>query len=323
MLKERANTLCVLQILKEYSDENHIVPMRQLIGKIEERYQSKIDRRTIYASIALLNEMGYDISTYEENGKGYYLRSRELEHAEICLLIDSLFSFAAASPKQIKYLVRKLQNQLSSYQRRSYRNIALLSKGKMSNSEEVFDRIDFLDDAITKSKKISFFYLSYTFDKSLKPGREERYVVSPYGMICAHEHYYLICMQEENQELSHFRIDRISDLKCLRQSVSAPPSTMELFKYSKETVCMYGGSAESVVIRCDDCALEAVLDQFGLDTLIMRDKEKKTFDAVLKAAPEWVRGWALGHLQHIEVVSPLWLRNEIISMLDKNPYRRK
>ena len=61
MLTEKANAICLLEVLKEYSDAEHILPMREIIGKMQSLYGIKIDRRTVYGAVALLIEIGYDI----------------------------------------------------------------------------------------------------------------------------------------------------------------------------------------------------------------------------------------------------------------------
>lgn len=68
--------------------------------KNESFYGIKIDRRTVYGAIALLTELGYDISTYEDNGVGYYLRSRELEQSEVLLLTNAVYSIPFIPAKQ-------------------------------------------------------------------------------------------------------------------------------------------------------------------------------------------------------------------------------
>ena len=108
MLTEKANAICLLAVLKEYSDAEHILPMREIIAKMQSLYGIKIDRRTVYGAVALLIELGYDISIYEDNGAGYYLRSRELEPSEVLLLTDVFFPVhpgkanRAACPKTAK-----------------------------------------------------------------------------------------------------------------------------------------------------------------------------------------------------------------------------
>ena len=48
MLTEKANAICLLEVLKEYSDAEHILPMREIIAKMQSLYGIKIDRRTVY-----------------------------------------------------------------------------------------------------------------------------------------------------------------------------------------------------------------------------------------------------------------------------------
>ena len=97
MLTEKANAICLLEVLKEYSDAEHILPMREIIAKMQSLYGIKIDRRTVYGAVALLIELGYDISIYEDNGVGYYLRSQELEQSEVLLLTDAVYSLSRSS----------------------------------------------------------------------------------------------------------------------------------------------------------------------------------------------------------------------------------
>lgn len=110
MLTEKANAICLLEVLKEYSDAEHILPMREIIAKMQSLYGIKIDRRTVYGAVALLIELGYDISLYEDNGVGYYLRERELEPSEVLLLTDAVYSFQFIPARQTEQLVQKLQS---------------------------------------------------------------------------------------------------------------------------------------------------------------------------------------------------------------------
>ena len=65
MLTERAITICLLEVLREYSDFNHILSMGEIIGKIKNIYGLTPDRRTVYSALDTLGELGYDISFYK------------------------------------------------------------------------------------------------------------------------------------------------------------------------------------------------------------------------------------------------------------------
>lgn len=57
MLTEKANAICLLEVLKEYSDAEHILPMREIIAKMQSLYGIKIDRRTVADDIAFMEKV--------------------------------------------------------------------------------------------------------------------------------------------------------------------------------------------------------------------------------------------------------------------------
>ena len=51
MLTEKAISICLLEVLREYSDSNHILSMGEIIKRINGRYGLTPDRRTIYSAL--------------------------------------------------------------------------------------------------------------------------------------------------------------------------------------------------------------------------------------------------------------------------------
>jgi len=100
MSGDRANILCVLKILEDYSDCDHILTSTDIISRFQSLYDAKIDRRTVYSAVESLIGLGYDISDFEDNGKGYFLRDRDFDPAEVRLLMDAVHSFEYISQKQ-------------------------------------------------------------------------------------------------------------------------------------------------------------------------------------------------------------------------------
>lgn len=117
MLGDRANIVCLYKILEKYSDEEHILSMSDITGYFMQDYGMKIDRRAVYGAADTLIELGYDISVYKENGKGYYLRSRLFEPSEVRLMTDAVYSMHSIPQKQTADLLEKLQSVLSIHQR--------------------------------------------------------------------------------------------------------------------------------------------------------------------------------------------------------------
>lgn len=318
---DKANMLCILKILQEYSDENHILKMKDLTSKLKLEYDIKPDRRTVYGAINTLIDMGYDISTYEENGIGYYLREREFEPAEIRLLIDAVYSFDYISKRQTEELLEKLRKQLSVNERKKYSYSSIIHTDKKSPNQEVFLNISLLDEAINNKKKISFTYLDYDFDKKLKPRREESYIVNPYQMVCENKKYYLICITEGHDSPGYYRVDMMKDIQILDDNIDFSKKDVNLDTASK-VLFAYAGAPQQVTIRGDKTALRYVIESFGNDVSIFK-KGDDQFEATFKTSLDGMFYWALQYMQHVEVLSPASLRERILKTLENdNAYKK-
>ena len=313
MLTEKANAICLLEVLKEYSDAEHILPMREIIAKMQSLYGIKIDRRTVYGAVALLIELGYDISLYEDNGVGYYLRDRELEPSEVLLLTDAVYSFPFIPARQTEQLVQKLQKQLSVYQRKKYRHLTVARQGHKTGNRQIFWNIEQLDEAITRKKKVALDYLHYGYDKRQHP--TATYTLSPYEMVYTNEHYYLICVPDHDPHTRLYRIDRMADIRILDESRSEAVARQE----AQNAVYAYVGAPERIVMYCDRAILDDVIDRFGTD-IQLRERDENTFAVSFTAPPRGIKFWALQYLPYVEVVEPAWLREEVIDSIGKNRY---
>ena len=313
MLTEKANAICLLEVLKEYSDAEHILPMREIIAKMQSLYGIKIDRRTVYGAVALLIELGYDVSLYEDNGVGYYLRDRELEPSEVLLLTDAVYSFPFIPARQTEQLLQKLQKQLSVHQRKKYRHLTVARQGHKTGNRQVFWNIEQLDEAITRKKKVTLDYLHYGYDKRQHP--TATYTLSPYEMVYTNEHYYLICVPDHDPHTRLYRIDRMADIRILDESRSEAVARQE----AQNAVYAYVGAPERIVMYCDRAILDDVIDRFGTD-IQLRERDENTFAVSFTAPPRGIKFWALQYLPYVEVVEPAWLREEVIDSIGKNRY---
>lgn len=64
LYEKNGNILYILNVLKKYSDEDHMLSVAEIKRKIQEIYNIEIDPRTIRRNINLLKyKLNYDIST--------------------------------------------------------------------------------------------------------------------------------------------------------------------------------------------------------------------------------------------------------------------
>ncbi|MDO5114831.1 MAG: WYL domain-containing protein [Synergistaceae bacterium] len=319
MYTNKANAICLLNVLREFSDESHIMPMREILAKMASLYDVTPDRRTVYSAIDTLASMGFDISSPCDNNKGYYLRSREISREEARLLMDAVYSFPFISQKETASLIKKLQQPLSVYDRKKYKHLSIVREDKKSQNREVFRNIDLLDSAISDKVKVSFSYLRYDVDKALKPRRKEKYTVNPYGMIYTNEHYYLICIMSGMEKTSLYRIDRMAELAASEEQIDQPPHGFDYRREVKDASYAHAGKPELISMRCSRQILSDVIDRFGTGIWV-KEQDEETIRVRFTAPPRGVKYWALQYIEHVEIVEPEWLRNEVIRAISKNRY---
>lgn len=319
MLTEKAIAICLLEVLNEYSDENHILSMGEITNKIEQLYGLKPDRRTVYSALETLIELGYDISLYKENGKGYYIRDRHLEVSEAHMLSDAICAFPFISEKQTTLLLKKVQSLVSLHDRRNIRNLTVIRADQKTINKQVFYNIEVLDEAIDKCLKVTFDYYDYGIDKQLHKRREKKYKVNPYGMVYSNEHYYLVCIMSRQENLSLYRIDRIQNIEITDIPLDSRDEGFEPHMVAKEAVYAFTGQSVPIEMVIDPKVLNDVIDKFGTD-LFLTETDDGRIKVRIKATLKGMKYWALQYLDNVEIVSPTELREQIIETLTNQRY---
>lgn len=173
--KKMLNML-VLEILKEYSDEDHHLTQQDIIRLLKKNYDMVCDRRSVKNNILCLKEFGYDISMQD----GYYLADREFEDAELRMLIDSVLFSKTISHSQAKRLITKLKGFGNRYFSAKVSHVSNLPELQHSDNKQVMITLDVLNDAIGKKRKVRFLYNEYGTDFKLHLRRDRPYIVNPY-----------------------------------------------------------------------------------------------------------------------------------------------
>ena len=309
--KKMLNML-ILDILKEYSDSDHRLLQQDIIDLLESNYGISCERRAVKNNIVSLQEMGYDIASQ----KGYYLRTRDFTDAELRLLIDGVFTSGAITDREAHQLVKKLERYSNRYFKAHVSHIHSTSSGKNAENQNVMDSIAAIDIAISKGKKISFSYLQYGIDFKLHPKRSARYVVSPYQMISNKGKYYLIGNYDDYDNVSHYRLDRITDVEILKEnrkpmkSIKGLEKGLNISDYIAEHVYMFSGDSIHIKVRTTETFMDAFVDGFGKDFRVSLGEEDDII-VNLKCNPDAFFYWAMQYAQYIEVLEPESMRERI------------
>ncbi|MBR5162796.1 MAG: WYL domain-containing protein, partial [Schwartzia sp.] len=205
--------MLILEILRDYTDVEHPLTQQEIIDLLRVNYSMECDRRSIRNNIQSLKDMGYEIVTK----RGCYLAEREFDDAELRMLIDSVLFSKCLSGAQAKRLIEKLERFGNRYFRAKVSHVSNLPELFHSDNRQAMLALDVLNDAIGEKRKVSFVYNSYGTDFKLHPKREEPYIVNPYQMVANNGRYYLIGNYDKYDNVSHYRVDRITSIEMLSE----------------------------------------------------------------------------------------------------------
>ncbi len=321
------NILYILNVLKKFSDEEHKLSIEQIKEKIREIYAVDIDPRTIRRNINLLIEkFGYDISTYNDNRKGYYISNdpeTDFEPGEIRAIIDT-FSYSTFIEERVgKEIIKKCKKLQTIYENEKIKNYKIYSpKGKTTNIE-VIKNIEDIQNSIMNKNKIKFEYWKYCIvgDK-IKKQIVSNPKVSPYAIVYDKQQFYMLGIKEGNDELFHYRLDRIKNLVELDEKVKIKKSEKEIEQYAENSVEVFSGKEIEIEAECQDTLLEEVIEKFGKKVEI-RPIDDNNFKMKLSANPIGFKFWTMRNIDIVTVIKPASLVKEIKETIENAIKRYK
>ena len=329
----------ILDILKRYTDENHRLSQKEIQDILEREYDMTVERKK--RNLMNLIEFGYNINYSEsvrifkdKDGKeqenvilsDFYLE-REFTDSELRLLIDSVLFSNHIPYKQDKELVDKLASLSNIYFKKRVNHIARMPEDKADN-KQLFYNVELLDEAIDKRRKVRFHYLEYHTDKKLhkrrnKIGKVREYIINPYQLVAKEGKYYLICNYDKYDDISNYRVDRITDLEILDENIKpfdglkgSDGRKLDLKEYMDKHVYMFSGENVRVVFRADKSLISDIIDMFGKEVRFSEESDTQiTVTAVVNEIS--MEQFAKAYTPWIEIIKPVDLRDRMIENLDK------
>lgn len=111
----------VLDVLRSYSDENHLMTYGQIKDKLHYRYDIEPDTKSIASNIGTLMEAGFEI--VKCGYKGCYLEHGDFLDEELTLIIKAILAYPSISPTTARELILKLTKDTSIHKRKEYMKI--------------------------------------------------------------------------------------------------------------------------------------------------------------------------------------------------------
>jgi predicted DNA-binding transcriptional regulator YafY len=310
MASSKTKTLLIYKYLVDYSDESNPLSTTDLIDLLM-KDGMLCERKSIYADIAVLRSVGFDIVKTMSPKKGFFLGSRKFELPEVRLLIDAVSSAGFITPDKTEKLVSKLETLVSKNQADELVSQVYVDSDSKCDNEEIYYVIDALNNAIINKQKVSFKYKRRDIDKENKKSYTEKtFSVSPYALIWKDDHYYLVCNNEKYDNLMNLRLDRmkkITELDEKARDISEVSEYKEIFDvadYTSKMFNMFSGVNSKVELLCDLELREQIMDRFGSKiplTAVDSDHFKTTIDA---AVSDGLVSWIMNFGSKIKVLEP-------------------
>lgn len=322
LYEKNGNILYILNILKKYSDEEHKMTATEIQKMVKEIYNIEIDPRTIRRNINLLKyKFNYDISTREENGKGYYINrdpETDFEPGEVRAIIDN-FSYANyIVPNIAKEIIKKCKNMQTVYENEKLKDYQIFSVNNKTENAEVIKNIEDISDSIYNNNKIEFEYWKYAITNKLEKQIVSTPVVSPYAIVYNKQEFYLIGIKEGQNKFYHYRLDRMKNVKKLDKKITIEKTKSQIKDFAESTVEMFGGKKEEIEVICDIHLINAVFDIFGKNITIEKiPGDSENFKLIVDSNTMGFKMWAMRNIDMVEVVRPQSLRNEMKEILKK------
>ncbi len=304
--------LYVLKFLAERTDDSHglsVQKLLELLGSVD----INAERKTLYDDIEQLRDFGYDIRLEKGKEGGYRLASREFELSELVLLTDAVQSSRFITEKKSAGLIKKLASLTSVHEGKSLSRQVQVS-GRIKNmNETIFYSVDTLHSAIDGNKRISFYYFDHNRLKEKVFRHDGKlYTASPLSLCWDNEYYYLVAYDEETENIRHYRVDKMWEIKLLDEERTEVDGFSPA-AYTDKLFGMFGGKESFVTLKCKDHLAGVIIDRFGKNVPFrLGDDGYFELTAKLVLSPVFY-GWVMSFGGDIIIKSP----TEAIEQLNK------
>ena len=300
---QKLKLLYIRDYLERNSDEAHPVGAQELIDMLA-RHGIDCERKAVYSDIRALQDFGLDILNRRGKNGGYYICSRNFELPELKLLIDAVQSSRFLTEKKSRELIGKLLRECNRYDESLMHRDVVIDRRVKSMNETIYYNVDAIQDAISRGVQIGFRYFDWGMDGK-RHYRDKHYQVSPYGLCQDNENCYLMA-HSPRYGVTHYRVDRMSDLVITEERrVPCPELTgSRLVEHANQLFQMYSGDSVGVKLRFHRSMVNAVVDRFGHDTMLIPDGDDHfTFVVEVAVSPMFL-SWVIGFGDKAQILYP-------------------
>ena len=304
------------QIMLERTDEDHYLTMPEIMAGLGE-YGMTADRKTIYADLRDLEQLGIEIEGESVGNRyHYHVISRTFEVAELKLLVDAIQSSKFITERKTNTLIKKLEKLVSKYDAMKLQRQVYVSGRIKTMNESIYYTIDAIHHAISENKKIKFQYFQWNVKKEMELRHDGAfYHISPWGLSWDDENYYLVGYDSAAGKIKHYRVDKMLHIKMTEEAREGREhfKKLDMADYSKKSFGMFGGKEQRVKLLVDNHMAGVIIDRFGKDLMMIPSGNDQFIVNVDVHVSGQFLGWIISLGEGVKIVAP----DEVLEMMQK------
>ena len=317
---QRMKLLHVKEILEKHTDADHGITMVRILELLSMR-GIVAERKSVYDDInALIQKERMRIRKPKGKDYTYRLEKRTFSIVELKWILDSVQSSKFLSEKGSNLIIKHLKTLCSKYQASQLQSHVILANRAKTTEEKLSKNVGTINKAITDGEQIVFKYFDYNIQKQpvyRKKGKP--YIVSPYALVYSDENYYLLAYDEEHDEVRPYRVDRMRDVTQYKGVVRKGQEAfkkIDLAQYQKYSFSMFGNNVETVTMIFQNRMMNAVIDRFGRDIMVMKEDDNHFRISVKVAVSNQFYGWVFGLGNMVKIIGPEHVKQGMKDLLE-------
>lgn len=243
---------------------------------------------------------------------------------ELQFLVDSVSFHQDLKNEDKEKLVSKLLKLSSSFQKQRLVHFEPLAH---ELSFSLLVNLTTIMKAIENQTVLSYEYVNYDIEDerlvevtSQNGNNGSQYLISPYQIISQNNHYYLIGYNRKHaSQLTTYRIDRMRKVQTTRDVFVDIREQFDLSEEIAKMTNMYISSRKDILqIECQQKLLREIVSKFGMDIHVQKLYDDRYFVSIEDVPiSDGLIGWIMMLQDQIQVVSPLYLKEEMNKRIHK------
>lgn len=320
-MNSKERILYIQDILHRETDENLEMTLDDLMTELYKISEAEVNKKTLRHDLKVLEESGlFDVViNQEKNGKEnmYSHQGRLFEIHELRLLVDAIAAAKFITSEETTRMIEKLKKLTSKHLASQLDNRLVLPENTKSEDTRLKYTIHALHEAIQQHRVIRYQYGQYTIDKKFEYRYGGQiYELKPFALVWNHEFYYLIGEYIPEQQIRHYRVDRIRNVQVLEETFF-PPQDFNVNHYIPKLFHMFAGEEQDIQLECHIDFLNVMFDRFGRDVSIRPVSEERFLLSTKAVLSRGLVSWMLTWGANVKVVHPPSLADEIQNEAEK------